>query len=130
MSVEPEQVTVREHAIAAADACLLVYSVSDAASVVHMVQLMHEVRAVKPRSSFPVIVVGNKSDCRTTGPAPADTMEYNIDDLVWQLWKCPLIETSAKDTINVHKTFLMLMTSAGLFPDIPISVCREISLYM
>jgi Ras-related protein Rab-7A len=94
-----------------ADACVLVYDVTDAKSFDNLDSWMDEfLIQASPRNqdTFPFVVLGNKSDLEANRQVPFSKA---------QSWcakknKIPSFETSAKTAVNVEQAFLTVARSA------------------
>jgi len=94
-----------------ADACVLVYDVTDAKSFDNMDSWMEEfLIQASPRNqdSFPFVVLGNKSDLESNRQVALSKAQ------TWcaKKGKIPTFETSAKTAVNVEQAFLTVARNA------------------
>jgi len=107
-----------------ADACVLVYDITDAKSFENLENWMDEFlvhAAPRNAESFPFIILGNKSDLATTRRQVSLTKVKQWCDAKGGL---PHFETSAKESINVEQAFaLVAKNSLGQsVPDKPLYI--------
>lgn len=99
--------SMRQLYINSAQAFALVYSIDDRASFEEAQDLYRSIMETKSQGQASVILVGNKSDLE-------DRREVETEEgkrAAKQMQNCPFFETSAKEGINVHEFFSMLVMS-------------------
>jgi RASD family protein 2 len=98
---------MRKLSIDTADAFILVYSIDDEASFEEIKQLRNQILDQKNSDLVPIVIVGNKSDCRER-QVQREMAEstVNID------WGNGFVEASAKDNVNVSGIFRELLHQA------------------
>ncbi|KAF5100041.1 hypothetical protein D0Z03_000893 [Geotrichum reessii] len=97
-----EQFTaMRELYIKNGQGFVLVYSVTDEASLKELMELREQVMRIKGNSSVPIVLVGNKADLTETRE-----VEPEVGVRVANSWgRTPFYETSAKYRLNVEEVF-------------------------
>uniref|UniRef100_A0A8C5MTH4 GTP-binding protein Rhes n=1 Tax=Leptobrachium leishanense TaxID=445787 RepID=A0A8C5MTH4_9ANUR len=101
---------MRKLSMQSGDAFALVYSVDDPDSFERVRRLREEILEVKEEKSPPIVVVGNKKDEAVTQKVPwKETMS-----IVELEWNSSLLETSAKENLNVTEVFRALLTEVNL----------------
>ena len=83
---------------------LLVYSITSQATLNDLNELYDQIVRVKETRDAPIILVGNKCDLDSERVVSKDQGQY-----LAQQFKCPFLETSAKDKINVTDIFHKLV---------------------
>lgn len=91
-------------AIQKGQAFILVFSVTDKLSYDRLVSYYNHITSVKTNSmpQTPVIIVGNKCDASERDVETSDGLRLS------KQWKCPYIETSAKQNHNTRQLFEQL----------------------
>ena len=102
---------MRKLSIHSADAFVLVYSVSDAASFEEVSQLREQIIHEKQDNYTPIVIVGNKADSEDCSrKVQKETAE--ITALVE--WENGFVEASAKDNVNVDGVFKELLQQTNI----------------
>ncbi|XP_069955305.1 ras-related protein Rap-1b isoform X2 [Cherax quadricarinatus] len=100
---------MRELSVNTADAFILVYSITDAASFEEVRHLREFILQTK-KEAVPIVVVGNKADLEDQRVVPLETAETTV--LV--KWENGFLESSAKDNLNVLHIFKELLNQAKI----------------
>ncbi|GLH16196.1 Ras-related protein Rap1 [Gryllus bimaculatus] len=111
---------MRALSISSADAFILVYDITDAATFDEARALRDQILETKAGAPAPIVVVGNKldlaDDAREVAPfRPPNTftVEYDTTESVVTVdWENGFVECSAKDNVNVAQVFKELLTQA------------------
>ncbi|XP_063819670.1 ras-related protein Rap-1b-like [Pseudophryne corroboree] len=101
---------MRKLSMQSGDAFALVYSVDNPDSFEIVRRLREEILDVKEEKSPSMVIVGNKKD-------NGDTQKVFWDDVtttVGMEWNCRLLETSAKENLNVTEVFRELLRDVNL----------------
>ncbi|KAM4030384.1 ras-related protein Rap-1b-like [Anomaloglossus baeobatrachus] len=101
---------MRKLCMRSGDAFALVYSVDDPDSLEIVRRLREEILDVKEEKCPPMVVVGNKKD-------NVDAQKVFWDDVMTTVeleWNCRLLETSAKENLNVTEVFRELLREVNL----------------
>jgi len=98
---QEEYAALRDHYTAKADGVLIFYSITTRSSFEHCAKLNSQIQRVKNNdNSFPVILVGAKSDLESERVVP--TTEGIA---LAKRWNIPFLEVSAKTDFNVQQLF-------------------------
>lgn len=100
---QEEYSAMREQYVRSGQGFLLVYSVNSRDSFNEVEAFYQQILRSKDVESFPVVLVGNKSDLKQQRVVPTDEGRS-----VANRWGCPFLETSAKDRVNVDESFMAL----------------------
>ncbi|KAM9296983.1 ras-related protein Rap-1b-like [Gastrophryne carolinensis] len=92
------------------DAFALVYSVENPDTFETVQRLREEILDVKEEKCPPMVVVGNKKD----NPDAQKVFWDNLVEMVELEWNCRLLETSAKENLNVTEVFRELLKKVNL----------------
>lgn len=101
---------MRKLSMRSGDAFALVYSVDNPDSLEIVKRLREEILDVKEEKCPPMVVVGNKKD-------NVDAQKVFWDDVMTTVeleWNCRLLETSAKENLNVTEVFRELLREVNL----------------
>ncbi|KAM3921369.1 ras-related protein Rap-1A-like [Leptodactylus fuscus] len=101
---------MRKLSMRSGDAFALVYSVDNPDSFEIVRRLREEILDVKEEKCPPMVVVGNKKD-------NVDAQKVFWDDAMTTVeleWNCRLVETSAKENLNVTEVFRELLREVNL----------------
>ncbi|KAK7873123.1 hypothetical protein R5R35_006351 [Gryllus longicercus] len=100
---------MRALSISSADAFILVYDITDAATFDEARALRDQILETKAGAPAPIVVVGNKLDLADD----AREVEYDTTESVVTVdWENGFVECSAKDNVNVTQVFKELLTQA------------------
>ena len=87
-------------------AFVLVFDLTDSRSLNNLVELRQIILNIKRTEDVAIILVGNKSDLLKTN----DSLNFNHDfQNIVNSFKCPYIETSAKNDENILEVFKLLI---------------------
>ncbi|XP_063239299.1 ras-related protein Rap-2c [Bacillus rossius redtenbacheri] len=100
---------MRALSISSADAFVLVYDVTDAASFEEVRALRDQIHETKKSTAVPIVVVGNKLDL---APESREVEVDTTESVVTVDWENGFVEASAKDNVNVTKVFKELLAQA------------------
>ncbi|XP_018411193.1 PREDICTED: ras-related protein Rap-1b-like [Nanorana parkeri] len=101
---------MRKLSMRCGDAFALVYSVDNPESFETVQRLREEILDAKEDKSPPMVVVGNKKD-----DGDAQKVLWNdVMGMVELEWNCRLLETSAKENLNVTEVFRELLREVNL----------------
>lgn len=101
---------MRKLSMRCGDAFALVYSVDNPESFEIVQRLREEILDAKEEKSPPMVVIGNKKD-------NGDAQKVFWDDVMGMVeleWNCRLLETSAKENLNVTEVFRELLREVNL----------------
>ncbi|KAM4692376.1 ras-related protein Rap-1b-like [Rhinophrynus dorsalis] len=102
---------MRKLSMQSGDAFALVYTVDDPDTFEQVRRLREEILEAKGDKSPPIVVVGNKRD--GGGDAPKESWEEKQSTVEME-WNSRLVETSAKDNLNVLEVFMELLREVNL----------------
>lgn len=108
---QEEYSAMREQYMRTGEGFLLVYSITSRSSFEEVVSFYQQILRVKDKDSFPVVLVGNKSDLDTERVV---SMEEG-SALARQFNNCRFLETSAKQRVNVEDAFYDLVRQVRIF---------------
>lgn len=100
---QEEYATMRDHALRSGDAYLLVYAIDDRNSFDEAKHLYQDLLLARDGTSStpPVVFAGNKVDLA----AGRKVTFVEAREAAKHIFKCPFLETSAKDGTNAHEAF-------------------------
>jgi GTPase KRas protein len=101
---QEEYSAMREQYMRSGEGFLLVYSINSRSSFDEIKGFYTQILRVKDRDSFPVVLVGNKSDLENERVV---SMNEGMD--LAKNMKCQFMETSARYKINVDEAFYALV---------------------
>ncbi|KAL9984132.1 hypothetical protein ACROYT_G006395 [Oculina patagonica] len=94
------------------DAFILVYSVTDPASLDEALKLQQEIYEAKGTEDVPMVLVGNK--CDLTSGTDKRLVSHAMASTLSRGKNCILAETSAKYDVNISGVFTALMAQIAL----------------
>lgn len=121
---QEEYSTMREQYMRAGEGFLLVYSVTSRSSFEEIVTFYQQILRVKDKETFPVVLVGNKTDLefdRVVTKEEGQALARQFND-------CKFIETSAKFRVNVEEAFSELVRQVRIYNKGPSSPSQSINL--
>lgn len=100
---QEEYATMRDHALRSGDAYLLVYAIDDRNSFDEAKHLYQDLLLARDgcTSTPPVVLAGNKVDLAVDRKVTF----VEARESAKHIFKCPFLETSAKDGTNAHAAF-------------------------
>ncbi|XP_053309413.1 ras-related protein Rap-1b-like [Spea bombifrons] len=101
---------MRKLSMQSGDAFALVYSVDDPETFERVKRLREEILEVKEEKNPPIVVVGNKKE----EDVAQQVFWKEVMSTVELEWNSCLIETSAKENLNVTEVFRALLTEVNL----------------
>ncbi|KAM4664548.1 GTP-binding protein Rhes-like [Discoglossus pictus] len=101
---------MRKLSMRSGDAFVLVYAVDNPESFENVKRLREEILEAKEEKSPPIVVVGNKRD---EGAVQKVSWEEVLSTVELE-WNSRLLETSAKDNLNVTEMFRELLKEVNL----------------
>ena len=107
---QDEYRTMRDHAMKSGDAYLLVYAIDDRNSFDEAKHLYQDILLARDGSPItpPVVLAGNKVDLA----AERKVTFVEAREAARHIFKCPFLETSAKDGTNAHRAFFEVVREA------------------
>ncbi|XP_056263037.1 GTP-binding protein Rhes-like [Pseudoliparis swirei] len=112
---------MRKLSIQSSDAFALVYAVDDPQSLDAVKRLRDEILEIKEDKFTPIVVIGNKSDCRKERQVSSEDVLSTVE----LDWNHSFLESSAKDNINVLEAFRELLQRANLPSRFSPALCRR-----
>ncbi|MHA1707549.1 MAG: GTP-binding protein [Candidatus Heimdallarchaeaceae archaeon] len=109
---------VREVYYRGTSGCLLVFDISRRSSFENIPSWIAELLKNNSNRVVPIVLIGNKSDLRSTAKDPVmreQAEEYAHSLTSWSGFTVPYIETSAKTGENVDEAFKTLLKNIVLF---------------
>ncbi|QDS68998.1 hypothetical protein FKW77_009394 [Venturia effusa] len=98
---QEEYSAMRDQYMRTGEGFILVYSITSRASFDEMKSFHRQILQVKKQDSWPMILVGNKTDL-----AAEREVSTKEGEALAQSFGCPFLETSAKRRQNIDETFL------------------------
>lgn len=108
---QEEYSAMREQYMRTGEGFLLVYSITSRSSFEEVVTFYQQILRVKDKDSFPVVLVGNKSDLESERMVSTEEGRR----LAQQFNDCKFVETSAKQRVNVEDAFYDLVRQVRIF---------------
>jgi len=88
---------------------LLVYSITSQSSLKELEDIRDQILMVKDADDAAIVLVGNKCDLENERIVSKDQGENTS-----KLWKCPFMETSAKNKTNVNEVFYEIIRQINI----------------
>lgn len=90
---------------------VIVYSITSLQTFQDIKAMKEQIIRVKGIENIPMILVGNKADLEHQREVPSKE-----GATLAQLWGCPFLETSAKNTQNVNEVFIEIVREMNTSP--------------
>jgi GTPase KRas protein len=101
---QEEYSAMREQYMRTGEGFLLVYSMTSRSTFEEVKTFHQQILRVKDKDWFPMVLIGNKCDLLSQrAVSTQEGMELA------RLWKCPMLETSARSRINIDEAFYALV---------------------
>jgi len=101
---QEELTAMRDQYMRSGQGFVLVYSITSNSTFNDIADLRNQICRVKDSDSVPLIIVGNKCDLENERQVPTDKGK-NLGNQ----FRCPFLEASAKNRINVNEIFFELV---------------------
>lgn len=122
---QEEYSAMREQYMRTGEGFLLVYSITSRSSFEEIAAFYQQILRVKDKDSFPVVLVGNKSDLEADRRVSVEEGQ----NLARQFNNCKFLETSAKKRVNVDVAFYELVRQVRIFnkdPGSPLAAAHAV----
>lgn len=90
---------------------VIVYSITSLQTFQDIKSMKEQIMRVKGIENIPMILVGNKADLEHQREVPSKE-----GATLAQIWGCPFLETSAKNTQNVNEVFIEIVREMNTSP--------------
>lgn len=108
---QEEYSAMREQYMRTGEGFLLVYSITSRSSFEETVAFYHQILRVKDKDSFPIVLIGNKSDLNAERRVSVEEGQ----NLARRFNNCRFMETSAKSRVNVEEAFHELVRQVRIY---------------
>ncbi|ALC49920.1 CG13375 [Drosophila busckii] len=105
---------MRALSISSADAFILVYDVTDAATFEEVRAIRDQIHETKATTAVPIVVVGNKIDLLTEDSELREVEYATTESVVTVDWENGFVEASAANNTNITQVFKELLAQAKI----------------
>ncbi|XP_037932368.1 GTP-binding protein Di-Ras2-like [Teleopsis dalmanni] len=105
---------MRALSISSADAFILVYDVTDAATFEEVRMIRDQIHETKGTTAVPIVVVGNKIDLVTEDSETREVEYATTESVVTVDWENGFVEASAARNENITQVFKELLSQAKI----------------